>query len=89
MSESANLRMCMRFFHDYLLFINYEVIKKADFSFEFNNLNLLTLNAGSLPHVPKRQYEIYVSTIYYGIEYYQKVVINIENTTQIPVALIE
>ncbi len=47
------------------------------------------MNAGSLPYVPNRQYEIYVSTIYYDIEYYQKVVINIENTTQIPVALIE
>ena len=59
------------------------------FSFQFNNFNLLTLNAGSLPYVPNRQYEIYVSTFYYDIEYYQKVVINIENTTQVPVALIE
>ncbi len=87
MSESANLRICMHFFHDH--YINYELIKKGHFSFEFDNLNLLTLNAGSLPYAPNRQYEIYVSTIYYGIEYYQKVVINIENTTQIPVALIE
>ncbi len=65
------------------------VFNLGGFSFQFNNFNLLTLNAGSLPYVPNRQYEIHVSTIYYDIEYYQKVVINIENTTQVPVALIE
>lgn len=48
----------------------------------------LTLNAGSLPYVLKRQYQIYVSTIYYNIEYYQKVTINILPPPILPIPLV-
>jgi hypothetical protein len=74
-----------------LYFILFKIYLKlqGDYTFPYNNYNLLSLNAGSLPFVPKRQYEIYVSTVYFNIKYYQKVVINIQNTTQIPIALIK
>ena len=39
-----------------------------------STLNRLTLNGGSLVYVPNRQYEIYVSTVYNNIEYYQKMI---------------
>jgi len=68
---------------------NFDIINKNkdDFYFQYNN-NLLTLNAGSLPCVSNRQYEIFVSTIYMNVQYYQNVIIDIVNSTQ-PVALIE
>jgi len=51
-------------------------------------LNRLTLSAGSLVYVPNRQYEIYVSTLYNNIEYYQKVLINILAPPTLPIPLI-
>jgi hypothetical protein len=51
-------------------------------------LNRLTLNGGSLVYVPNRQYEIYVSTVYNNIEYYQKVVISILPPPILPIPLI-
>jgi hypothetical protein len=50
--------------------------------------NRLSLDIGSLVYVPNRQYEICVSTIYYNIEYYQKVIINILPPPVLPVPLI-
>ena len=49
----------------------------------------MTLKDGSLSYVPNRQYEIYVSTIYLNTGYYQKVIIDIENTNTMPSAIIE
>jgi hypothetical protein len=54
-----------------------------------STLNRLTLNQGSLLYVPNRQYEIYVSTVYYNIEYYQKVLINILPPPKLPILIIK
>jgi hypothetical protein len=51
-------------------------------------LNRLTLSAGSLVYVPNRQYEIFVSTVYNSIEYYQKVLIKILAPPTLPIPLI-
>ena len=61
---------------------------KGDFIFQYN-YNKLTLKAGSLSYVPNRQYQIYVSTFYLDTEYYQNVIIDIENTNTMPIAIIE
>jgi hypothetical protein len=53
-----------------------------------STLSRLTLNGGSLVYVLNRKYEIYVSTVYYGIEYYQKVLINIQPPPVLPIPLI-
>jgi hypothetical protein len=53
-----------------------------------STLNRLTLNQGSLLYVPNRQYEIYVSTVFYNIEYYQKVLINILPPPKLPIPII-
>ncbi len=53
-----------------------------------STLNRLTLNEGSLVYVPNIQYEIYVSTMYYNIEYYQKVLINILPPPKLPIPII-
>ena len=50
--------------------------------------NLLTLSCGSLVYVLNRQYQIYVSTVYNNIEYYQKVLINILPPPTLPIPLI-
>ena len=50
--------------------------------------NRLTLSAGALLYVPNRQYQIYVSTVYYNIEYYQKVTINILPPPVLPIPVI-
>ena len=50
--------------------------------------NLLTLSSGSLLYVLNRQYQIYVSTVYNNIEYYQKVLINILPPPTLPIPLI-
>ena len=50
--------------------------------------NLLTLSGGSLIYVPNRQYQVYVSTIYGNIEYYQKVIINILPPPVLPIPVI-
>ena len=50
--------------------------------------NLLTLSSGSLVYVLNRQYQIYVSTVYNNIEYYQKVLINILPPPTLPIPLI-
>ena len=60
----------------------------STFSFD-PSLNLLMLSAGSLVYVPSRQYEIYVSTTYFNIEYYQKVRINILPPPILPIPLIQ
>ena len=60
---------------------------KDDYSFEVNNYNLLVIDY--LAYVTNRQYEMYVSTVYLNTEYFQKVRINIVNTTKIPIASIE
>ena len=52
------------------------------------SFNLLTLSAGSLSYVPNRQYEIYVTTTYLNVEYYQKVRINIEPSPELPIVSI-
>jgi hypothetical protein len=46
------------------------------------------LLGGSLSYVPKRQYDIYVSTSYLSIEYFQKVLINIEQPPELPIAIL-
>lgn len=56
-------------------------------SFDSSN-NILTLIGGSMPYVANRQYQIYVSTIYYSTEYYQKVTINILPPPVLPIPLI-
>jgi hypothetical protein len=53
-----------------------------------STLNRLTLNGGSLVYVPNRKYEIYVSTLFNNVEYYQKVVINIFPPPVLPIPLI-
>jgi hypothetical protein len=58
-----------------------------DFFFD-SSKNHLTLFSGSLSYVPNRQYEIYVSTIHLSIEYYQKVIINIQASAQAPIPVI-
>ena len=50
------------------------------------NLNLLKLKA---VYVLNRQYEILVTTLYFNVEYYQKVRITIQNAYQLPFPLIE
>lgn len=63
----------------------YLFIKLLD-SFLFDSSkNLLTLKSGSLFYVPNRQYEIYVSTVYLNVEYYQKVIINIKKPPILPI----
>ena len=42
----------------------------------------------ALQYVPNRKYEILVSTLYLGIEYYQKVLISIEQPPELPVTLL-
>ena len=54
-----------------------------------SSLSRLTLDVGSLVYVPNRQYQIYVSTLYYNIEYYQKVTINILPPPTLPIPLIK
>ena len=58
------------------------------FSFD-PSYNLLTINKGSLYYVANRQYEINVSTISFGIEYYQNVLINIEPPPTLPIPIIQ
>ena len=53
-----------------------------------STLNRLTLNGGSLAYVANRQYQIHVSTVFYDIEYYQKVKITILPPPLLPIALI-
>ena len=54
-----------------------------------SSLNLLTLRASSLSYVPNRQYEIYVTTTYLNVEYYQKVRINVINSHDVPNGLLK
>ena len=73
-----------------LIFFNFTLILKITkdtYIFEDRN-NLLTLKAGSLPYVPNRKYEIRVSTLYLGIEYYQKVIIDIELPPELPISVL-
>ena len=51
-------------------------------------LNRLSFSGGSLVYVQNRQYEIYVSTVYNNIEYYQKVVISILPPPILPIPII-
>ena len=57
------------------------------YSFAVKN-NLLELRAGSLLYVEDRIYEIYVSTSYFGLEYFQKVEVTITKPPQIPINII-
>jgi hypothetical protein len=73
-----------------LIFLNFTLILKITkdaYIFEDRN-NLLKLKAGSLPYVPNRKYEIFLSTIYYNITYYQYTIINIEPPPQLPISII-
>ena len=58
--------------------------------FLHGDTNLLRIKAGSLKYDPtqKRRYEIIVSSWYLGVEYKQRVLINIENAEQMPTTLI-
>ena len=55
-------------------------------TFKKLSLNLLKLKA---VYVLNRQYEILVTTLYFNVEYYQKVRITIQNAYQLPFPLIE
>ena len=58
-------------------------------SFKFDSTNnKMTIPGGSWSYVSKRQYEIYVSTWYLNNEYYQKVLINIEQPPELPISIL-
>jgi hypothetical protein len=61
-----------------------------DFLFPLGNMNLLRIRAGSLKYDPtqKLRFQIIVSTWYLGVEYKQRVLINIKNVDQMPTTLI-
>jgi hypothetical protein len=57
---------------------------KDSFRFDAAN-NLLTLIGGAMSHVQNRQYEIYVTTAYFDIVYFQKVLINSVKPPVLPI----
>ena len=57
-------------------------------SFKFDSTNnKMTIPGSSLLYVPNRRYEIRVSTWYLNNEYYQKVLINIEQPPELPISI--
>lgn len=75
--QNANLKNFDRCFNNTLSLISFDP-----------SFNLLTLNGGALVFIPNRQYQIYVSTVYSNIEYYQKITINILPPPTLPIPII-
>ena len=59
------------------------------FMFTDNRNNLLTIKAGTWPYLSNRKYEIYLSTIYNNVTYFQYTIVNIEPSSILPISQIE